>query len=425
MSRLILSLVGVVAVGGLLLSCRLLSPDAAGTPDGAAIATSTVEATSTATAGATVGATATAAATATVELQPSPTLAQTATPAQTEAATQTAVPATAAPATATPTPAQPQGVDQRISFAAGATSAAVENAVISGTRDRYTLWVQAGQTMRVEITSLEDNADFQVYAPDGQQLKGESAGAVIERWELLLPQSGDYVIVVGPTRGNATYRLVVSIPPLATTEPTRIQFAAGMTSATLQGELEAGGRALYVMQAAEDQHMTVGVTSPNEALVMGVSGADGTVFLPLNAERTDLQIVALPATMDYFIEVVSTGPATDYILVASASALADLPERIEFEAGETTATVAGTLGAGGDLDSYILRALGGQTITIDAMPEDAPLSVYLQSEDGADFFFAVEGRLVAELPRTLDYVLSISTPNAAGVTDYELQITIE
>ena len=419
MYRLTISLFVLISIGGLLAGCRLLEmePGDPVTLTPAPTETATEEALLTETAPAAGTPPATSGGTATVESQPTPTLAQ-------PAPTQTAD-ATAAQPTATPTPAEPQGVDQRISFAAGATSATVESAVVSGTRDRYTLWVQAGQTMRVEISSLENNADFQVYAPDGQQLKGESPGEVVELWEQRLPQSGDYVIVVGPTRGNATYRLVVTIPPATSAEPTRINFEPGMTAATLEGQLEAGGRDLYVLGAVEEQYMTVGVTALSGELVLGVSGADGTVFLPLNAEQMSLQIVALPATMDYFIEVVSTGAATDYLLVVSISALEDLPERIEFEEGATTVTVAGTLDAGGDLDSYILRALQSQTITIEVLPEDAPLSVYLQSEDAADFFFAVEGRLVAELPRTLDYVLTVSTPNAAGITNYELQIMIE
>lgn len=360
-------------------------------------------------------------------LAPTPTLAETAPPEATETAGAETPPgetpppgttATAAPGT-TPTIEGPVGVEERISFAPGAISATVENAVVSGTRDRYLVEAQAGQTMRVAVGAVEDNAEIQVLAPDGAQMAptpGDEAGV----WLFDLAQTGDYVIVVGPTRGNATYRLVVTIPPLGTPDPTRIEFEPGMAGAVLEGRVEVGERMLYVMEAVEDQYMTVGVVAEGGAVALGVQGADGTVFLPPDAEKTALTIVALPATMDYFIEVAALGAATDYSLDVSASPLADLPERISLEGGETT--VSGTLEPGGDLASYIVALQAGQSLVVEALPPEAPLSVYLQSEDGADFFFAIEGRLEATAPRALDYVLTVSTPNAAGETEYELRI---
>lgn len=324
---------------------------------------------------------------------------------------------------ATATPAEAQGTEQRISFGAGETSAAVENAVVSGTRDRYLVGAAAGQVMTLEITSLEENAEFQVLAPDGSELGGvaEADGGV---WQRQLPQSGDYEIVVGPTRGNATYRLVVTIPPAPDVEATRILFEPGMAGAQVAGHVEAGESVVYVLGAVEDQSLSVSAYAQTEPLVMEVRGADGTVLLPLEAEQNGLYMLALPATMDYYVEIQTRGATTDFQLDVSATPLADLPQRIELQAGESE-TVAGTLDMGGDLASYILRLSEGDTVIVEASPADAPLNVYLQSEDGVDFFFAVDGVLETQVPRTLDYVLTVSTPNAAGVTDYELRISVE
>lgn len=60
--------------------------------------------------------------------------------------------------------------------------------------------------MEVSITSLEDNAVFDLVGPDGTPIDAELTNTT-----LTLPRDGDYVIVVGGTRGNATYELVVSI----------------------------------------------------------------------------------------------------------------------------------------------------------------------------------------------------------------------
>lgn len=352
--------------------------------------------------------------TATAGPLPTPTLAS---PAEVSSPAATASPTATSPP---PTATVPRGVDERITFATGATGTVVENSVVRGTRDRYRLWVQAGQTMHVTITSLEENATFQVLAPDGTLLKeGEEA-----EWESRLSQTGDYVIVVGSTRGNATYRLEIEIP-LPAPEATRISFEPDSVATTIEGELDAGETHRYVLRALAEQNMSVYLSSPQEGVVLAVEGADGSIFLRESDGKAGWWIPALPRSQDYYVEVISTGGATPYTLGVRATALSVLPQRIQFEAGATSATVSGNLRAGGDLQRYILRAGAGQTIEVQSLPESAPLSLSLYSADGDAFFYDVEGLLQAVLPETEDYVLTVSTPNAMGAVTYELRITIE
>jgi hypothetical protein len=100
---------------------------------------------------------------------------------------------------------------RRIQFAPGKDYAIVRDAVVRGTRDTYLLGAQKGQVMKVQIESVEDNAVFDVVTPStstGQRriLKQEAVF-----WSGKLPQTGDYQIVVGSIRGNATYKLTVTI----------------------------------------------------------------------------------------------------------------------------------------------------------------------------------------------------------------------
>ncbi len=95
---------------------------------------------------------------------------------------------------------------RRIQFAQGASSGAVEGAVVRGTRDVYLLRARGNQTMTVNITSLEQNAVFDIQAPNGKFLQQEATS-----WSGVLPSYGDYSVIVGGTRGNATYRLEVTI----------------------------------------------------------------------------------------------------------------------------------------------------------------------------------------------------------------------
>jgi hypothetical protein len=95
----------------------------------------------------------------------------------------------------------------RVNFSPGSTSASLEGSVIRGERDEYLLGAQAGQQMTVRISSLEDNAVFQIFEPGGNRpLAGAGEGDDARGWSGELPTSGDYRIVVGATRGNANLR---------------------------------------------------------------------------------------------------------------------------------------------------------------------------------------------------------------------------
>lgn len=107
--------------------------------------------------------------------------------------------------TTTVVPAQSDRT-RRVRFARGRTTTVIKDAVVRATTDHYLLRARAGQTLIVHITSLEDNAVFDVVAPGRRTLATETTD-----WTGELPRSGDYVISVGGTRGNATYTLEVTI----------------------------------------------------------------------------------------------------------------------------------------------------------------------------------------------------------------------
>jgi hypothetical protein len=105
-----------------------------------------------------------------------------------------------------------QGVKKKIRFAKGTSSATIKGGVVRGDRDRYYIGARKGQKMTVKITSLEKNAVFQVYFHGEEEaLPGADEGDDATNWSGELPIDNEYVIVVGGTRGNASYTLTVSI----------------------------------------------------------------------------------------------------------------------------------------------------------------------------------------------------------------------
>ena len=103
------------------------------------------------------------------------------------------------------------GIVKRVRFAKGKHSATLTGSVVRGDRDTYILGARGGQTINIRISSTEKNAVFQVEGPDGEHLAGAGEGDEATLLSGTLPESGDYKIIVGGTRGNAHYRLTVSI----------------------------------------------------------------------------------------------------------------------------------------------------------------------------------------------------------------------
>jgi hypothetical protein len=104
-----------------------------------------------------------------------------------------------------------EGVNKRVRFAPGHSSTVVKNAVVRGTRDRYVVGAKTGQTMTVSIRALEHNAVFSIAQPGGKYLPRATEESDATKWSGKLPVSGDYVIEVGGTRGNANYSLTIAI----------------------------------------------------------------------------------------------------------------------------------------------------------------------------------------------------------------------
>ncbi len=102
----------------------------------------------------------------------------------------------------------PGGVNKKIVFPRGRTSTTVGNRVVRMDKDVYTVSASENQQMSVSIKSIENNASFYVHSSDDTNISGEND---VKSWSGKLPATGDYTIKVGATRGNATYKLKISV----------------------------------------------------------------------------------------------------------------------------------------------------------------------------------------------------------------------
>jgi hypothetical protein len=90
-----------------------------------------------------------------------------------------------------------------VRFSPGSSGATMVEGIARGETATFTLEAAAGQKMRVGMTSVEDNAEFEVIAPGGNSLGSSSDKNGEQVWYGALPGDGNYEIVVGTTRGGA------------------------------------------------------------------------------------------------------------------------------------------------------------------------------------------------------------------------------
>jgi hypothetical protein len=213
----------------------------------------------------------------------------------------------------------PLGSVQRMEFAPGTDSGTADGAVVRGSADTWVLGAAAGQTMDVSVVSIQDNATFDVFAPDGLPLTASGDRTV---WSGQLPADGDYHIVVHPTFGNATYTITVRItggPTSPTTTPApppapaarRISFPPGTDNLTVSDQIGPGETQRWLAGAAAGQTMLVQVTSDSGNVWFQITDPNGATLVPQENPAT----VELPVSGDYTIAISNLSSTVDtYVL---------------------------------------------------------------------------------------------------------------
>lgn len=330
-------------------------------------------------------------------------------PSATEALQPTAT--EAAPSSDTPPPTSPpaptateEPAAERISFATGATSAVLEGHLAAQGMQRYVLGVMAGQLMEITVDP-QDKVRLVIYGADGTVLKSGMGGVAFFRGTV--PSTQDYFVELGTGSEAVSYQLRVMIP-------VRISFAAGATSALVEGELAAAQTRSYVLNIAAGQLLEVSV-SPPDAVRLVIYGADGTV-LKSGMGGGSFFRGTVPSTQDYIVDV---GPGTGAV---SYSMSVIIPVRISFAAGATSATAEGNLAAR-ETRHYVLRAASGQTMEVNATPE-GKVRLIIYGADGTVLMSGMGGgaSFSGTLPSDQDYIVAVETgPDAAS---YSLEVSI-
>jgi hypothetical protein len=297
--------------------------------------------------------------------------------------------------------------------------------------------------MQVQTFAIGAPVNFVVTSPGGSTYPGEPVGT--EAWvvvqTILLPENGDYLVTLStPDDASPTIYGISFSMEGEETQPERIYFAPGETSARVRGQFTAPGRKEYILNAAVGQVMQVlidtpgssipldlKITSPNGSLWTGYDGGGiGSAF----------KAIMLPESGDYLITLTTPAdaPAMRYEAgfdVITPALPGASPERVDFEGrGAKQAGRSGALVAGG-AKTYVLSALAGETLKVESFASGAPVNFVVTSPGGSTYAgesistepWAFERILL--LSENGDYLVTVSSPGGANPTTYGISFLIE
>jgi len=350
-----------------------------------------------------------------------------------------------APAATQTLPAPSASQPERVQFAPGESSIRLSEELPNGpAAKQYVLTASAGQTMTVDVTSVEAPLSMTITTPKGVQripemMPAQGGGYRIGH-QFVLPDTGDYLVTLTKA-GNtpdthyfASFRIEALASPVTPTSQAtpalqRIRFAAGATSATVSGHLPASGSALYVLRALQGQTLTAALSFSQGQAILVIWGADGNVLISDHAEVFRFQGV-LPSTQDYYIQLKGNPDrATDYSLQVTipplgSNAPTPAPTPIEFAPGTSSATVSGRLAAS-ESHLYKLYALQGQTLKLDLTFSQGRAILVVWGQDGTvlQTDHTEVTHLERILPSSQTYFVRVAG-RPEGPTHYSLKVTI-
>lgn len=246
--------------------------------------------------------------------------------------------------TALPTflPTPPPGQPLRITFAPGQTSLQVSGVAAPGQSPEYIFAGNAGQSLRLSISSNNGQANFTVRGrSDNILYKGP--GDLRTDWEMVLPATQDYLVTM--TSSWATTNFVLNIFLSGSGQPQRITFMPGQTLVEVSGTAAPWQSPQYIFTGSTGQTLRVVLFSTNGQANFSLRGVLNNQILKADTDPSRNWQTVLTANQDYLITVISPQQQTNFTLqiFLSGTPSPTQPERIDFPPGQNSAVRSGNL----------------------------------------------------------------------------------
>jgi hypothetical protein len=205
----------------------------------------------------------------------------------------------------------------RLTFNAKATAASVRGVLTAQTKQHFLVRALEGQQLLVNIASTTGQATFTLRgATDGKILTGSSEAMKI--WEGVAPATQDYQITVAAP-ATTPFELVTHFDPrqapaTPVAAPTRLLFAAGANSMTVNGTVAAPEQQRYLLRGVAGRTLQITLNAATKGTTFAIQGVtDGK---PLKRLETIAKSWSntLPMTQDYLITVTTSGAMAEYTL---------------------------------------------------------------------------------------------------------------
>lgn len=201
-----------------------------------------------------------------------------------------------------------------------------------------------------------------------------------------------------PTVG-ITYITQSATPRPVVYDPIRLSFAEGATNISRESSAAYNSVRRFVFWAAKNQYVKISLNSAYKVL-LGVSGANGTVLLPLSEGKTSYQGY-LKANGDWYIDAAANPHEVSFVVYL------EIPERLSFPSGAYGMTASGKVPASGTHE-FLVWANKGQRLKVSAQPGDKTiLAIY--HVDGTELLSVSAGSASYDdvLPKAGDYIIRV------------------
>ena len=277
-----------------------------------------------------------------------------------------------------------RSVDVR--FAAGSSGTSVADSIVGSETVLYRVGAEAGQTMRVALSSRNGATYFNVYEPgrgpgDAALATGENTDPLND-WTGQLSASGDYTVSVYLYRNAArrgersSYTIDISVDG-ALGPRVEGDFADGLQGGPDFFAVRVSGGGSLNMRATPSAGAAVVTQLSNGQNVrnLGCRMAEGRRWCRI-ATLADPGVVGWAAG-DFLAE--GTGSAVQ--LPTAAPGEGGSQERVRFTAGTTGAELTGVLNPG-ESRRYVVGASSGQDMYVRVAPRGEPVTYQIFNPDG-------------------------------------------
>lgn len=210
-----------------------------------------------------------------------------------------------------------------------------------------------------------------------------------------------------PTVG-ITYITQSATPRPVVYDPIRLSFAEGTTNISLESSAAYNSVRRFVFWAAKNQLVKVSLSSANK-VVLGVSGANGAVLLPLSEGKTSYQGY-LKANGDWYIDAAANPQEVEFTVSL------EIPERLSFPAGAYGLTASGKVPAN-STHEYLVWANKGQRLKVSVQPGDKAV-LAITHVDGTELLSSSAGAASFNdlLPKAGDYIVRVVNRTGSSLT---------